>query len=102
MRANNRFKNIINYDKPVLVDFYADWCYPCRQIQPILKGLRSTLKENIRIIKVNVDKNPLIAKEFNIKNIPTLVLFKSGNIQWSGEGIFPLSDLTNIIKKHIE
>ncbi len=100
MRAHNRLKNIINHNRPVLVDFYADWCQPCKQMQPLLNDLRKNLKDNIRIVKVNVDKNPSIASHYNVKNIPTLILFKSGEIQWTGEGIPGIYELTKIVKKH--
>lgn len=98
MRATSRFKNIISYEKPVLVDFYADWCQPCKQIQPVLEEIRNNLKDNIRILKVNVDRNPFIVKEYKIKKLPTLILFKSGNIEWCGEGIYDTCELLSIVK----
>ena len=98
---SHRFKSIIKSGSLVLVDFYADWCQPCKQLQPVLKELKTSCKDNIRIIKVNVDKNPFIANEFRVKNIPTLMLFQSGDIKWTGEGIFNVSDLKEIIQKSI-
>ena len=78
---NERFLNIINSDKPVLVDFFADWCEPCKQMAPILKDVKMELKENIRILKVNVDKNPVIATKYQIRNVPTVIIFKNGQPQ---------------------
>ncbi len=101
MKINNRFKNIIKSDKPVLVDFYADWCQPCKEIQPVLKEVKNTFKENIRIVKVNVDRNPYIASQFKVKNIPTLILFRAGSIKWSNEGRVENPELTVILKKFI-
>lgn len=101
MRANTRFKQIIRSDRPVLVDFYADWCQPCKQLPPILKEVKSTFKENIRILKVNVDQNPLIASQCRVKSIPTLVLFKSGDIKWTVEGIVPVPELAEVITKYL-
>ena len=102
MRTNNRFLHIINNKKPVLVDFHADWCQPCKQIQPVIKELKETLKHNIRILKVNVDDNTYIAKTHQIKSIPTLILFIGGEIKWRGEGIYGVVELTNIIKEYIQ
>ncbi|WP_372773358.1 thioredoxin family protein [Mangrovibacterium sp.] len=101
MRANSRFKNIIKSDRPVVVDFYADWCQPCKEIQPILCELKNTFKEQIRILKVNVDFNPLIANQLQVKSIPTVMIFKSGDLQWSKEGPLLLPELTGILRKCI-
>lgn len=101
MRANSRFKNIINKSsRPVLVDFYADWCQPCKELQPVLCGLKNKFKEDIRILKVNVDYNSHIASQFQVTSVPTLMIFKSGNLEWVREGIVFESELTEIIKKY--
>ena len=99
---NGKFLNIINSDKPVLVDFYADWCGPCKQMPSILKDVKSELKENVRIIKVNVDKNPFIATEYQIKNIPTIIIFKKGKPCWTGVGLQQASELKSVLKQHID
>ena len=101
MRANSRFKNIIKSNRPVVVDFYADWCQPCKEIQPVLCELKNTFRENIRILKVNVDYNPYIANQFQVKSIPTVMIFQSGDLQWSKEGMVLLPELTNILKKYL-
>jgi thioredoxin 1 len=98
---NERFLNIINSDKPVLVDFFADWCEPCKQMAPILKDVKMELKENIRILKVNVDKNPVIATKYQIRNVPTVIIFKNGQPQWKGVGVKPAFELTSILRQHI-
>lgn len=98
---NGRFLNIINSNKPVLVDFFADWCEPCKQMSPILKEVKLELKDNIKIIKVNVDKNPVIATKYQIRSIPTVIVFKNGEIQWKGVGIKPALELKSILLKHI-
>lgn len=98
---NGRFLNIINSNKPVLVDFFADWCEPCKQMSPILKEVKSELKDNIKIIKVNVDKNPIIATKYQIRSIPTVIVFKNGEIQWKGVGIKAAPELKAILRKHI-
>ncbi len=98
---NGRFLNIINSNRPVLVDFFADWCEPCKQMSPILKEVKSELKENIRIIKVNVDRNPVIATKYNIRSIPTVVVFKNGEMQWKGVGLQPAPALKEVLRQHI-
>ena len=95
---SHRFKNIIKSQGLVLVDFYADWCQPCQKLQSVLKEVKTTYKDNIRVVKVNVDKNPFIASEFQVKSIPTLILFKSGNLKWTGVGMYNASDLKDIIQ----
>lgn len=99
---NGRFLNIINSDKPVLVDFFADWCEPCKQMSPILKQVKSELKENIRIIKVNVDKNPAIATQYQIRSIPTVIVFKNGEMQWKGVGVQHAPALKEALRQHIK
>ncbi len=101
MRANSRFKNIIKSERPVVVDFYADWCQPCKDIQPVLCELKNNFKQSVRILKVNVDYNPAIANQFRVKSIPTVMIFKSGDLQWSKEGLVMLPELTDILKKYL-
>lgn len=95
---NAKFQNIINSKKPVLVDFYADWCGPCKQVPPILQQVKSDLKDGIRIIKVNVDKNPFIATKYKIRSIPTLIVFKDGIPQWTGVGVLQATEIKEVIK----
>ncbi|MCK5730470.1 MAG: thioredoxin [Draconibacterium sp.] len=96
-----KFDNIINSKRPVLVDFYADWCAPCKQVTPILKVVKETLKESVRIIKVNVDSNPVIATKYQIRNIPTLIVFKDGEVKWKGMGVRPANEIKTILLQHI-
>jgi len=98
---NERFQQVINSPKPVLVDFYADWCSPCKQVTPVLKELKDDLKDNVRIIKVNVDKNPGIASFYNIRSIPTLIIFKNGHILWSNTGVKTARELKSILSPHL-
>ena len=98
---SRRFKSIIKSERPVLVDFYADWCEPCKQIPPILKKVKNNFKESVRIIKVNVDNNPFIASHYQVRSIPTLILFKKGDVQWTGVGIVDASELSSVISKHV-
>ena len=89
---NKRFLSIINSEKPVLVDFYTDWCVPCKTMNPILKQLKDRYKEDVKIIKVNVDRYPFIATKFQIKTVPTFILFKKGDIKWRATGTQTYND----------
>ncbi|HBL78229.1 MAG: thioredoxin [Bacteroidetes bacterium GWF2_42_66] len=95
---HERFKNIINSDKPVLVDFYADWCRPCKLMPPILKEVKDRFKENIRIIKVNVDRHPAIVSRYQIQNIPAVLIFQNGEVRWNGVGVQSAEVLSNQIR----
>ena len=91
---SKRFYNLVNSARPVLVDFYADWCIPCRLMPPVLKEIKDQFRENIRIVKVNVDHYPDIANNCKVRNIPTVVLFQKGKIHWSGTGVQLESDIS--------
>lgn len=96
---NNRFYNIVNSTKPVLVDFYADWCIPCRLMPPVLKEVKEMFKRNVRVIKVNVDDYPEIANYCNVQNIPAVIVFQDGKIQWSGVGVQHVNDISIALKE---
>ena len=93
------FKEIIQSDKPVLVDFFAEWCGPCKMMAPILKDLKKDLGEAVTIIKVDVDKSPNAAQEYQVQGVPTLILFKNGKPLWRQSGVVNKAGLTGVIKK---
>ena len=95
---NGKFQNIIKSSRPVLVDFYADWCGPCKQVPAILQEVKNDLKEKVRIIKVNVDRNPFIASKYQIKSIPTLIIFQDGVPKWTGVGVRHVNELKEVLK----
>ena len=91
---NKRFDNIVNSKNPVVVDFYADWCVPCRMMAPVLAEVKTEFKRRVKILKVNIDHFPGIAKKFQISSIPTVMVFRKGKVQWSGVGVQETDDIT--------
>lgn len=95
------FQEIINQDKLVLVDFFATWCGPCQMMSPILDEVKSNLQDSASIIKIDVDKNQQVAAEYQVRGVPTLILFKNGKQLWRQSGVVSSNQLTQIIKQHI-
>ncbi|HEY5687666.1 MAG TPA: thioredoxin [Yeosuana sp.] len=95
------FNNIINENLPVLVDFHADWCGPCKMLAPILKEVKHELKDAIKIVKIDVDKNQVIASKYQVRGVPTMILFKNGNQLWRQSGVVQKNDILNTIKQYL-
>lgn len=98
MKGN--FNNIINSDTPVLVDFFAPWCGPCKTLAPILEEVATAVGDSARIIKIDVDQNPTVAAKYQIRGVPTLMLFKNGKILWQQSGVVPGNQLKLVIEQH--
>lgn len=99
MAKGKSFSEIIKGDQPVLVDFYATWCGPCKMMQPILTETAGKVGDKAKIIKIDIDKNPMAASRFQVKSVPTLVLFQNGKIVWRQSGVVPAKQLVDVINK---
>ncbi len=93
------FNELIQSEKPVLVDFFAEWCGPCKMMAPILTEVKKEIGDAASIVKVDVDKSPQAAHEFQVQGVPTLILFKKGKVLWRQSGVVPKNGLLGVIKK---
>jgi len=97
----SKFNDIINGDKPVLLDFSAEWCQPCKMMGPILKEVSKQLGNQVRILKIDVDKNPAIAQKWGIGSVPTIMIFKQGKQLFRQAGVIPANQLVGVLRGHI-
>jgi thioredoxin 1 len=97
--AKETFGDIIRGDKPVLVDFFAEWCGPCKMMKPVLDELRQLNGDKVRILKIDIDRNPAITNSLNISGVPTLILYKNGNILWRQSGVLSAKQLQSVIEQ---
>jgi len=94
---NESFNELIKGEVPVLVDFSAEWCGPCKMMKPVLDQLKNSMKDKLRIVKIDVDTNRELASRYKIQSVPTLILFQSGMTKWSGVGVMTSNYLENVI-----
>lgn len=95
----SKFEDIVKADVPVLVDFFATWCGPCKMMHPILEDLHAKMGDNVKIITIDIDKNEALANSLNVRSVPTLMIFKDGELKWREAGVHSESDLEAKIKE---
>ena len=95
------FSDIIHSGKPVLVDFFAEWCGPCKMMAPALEELKKKMGDKVHVIKIDVDKNPGAAAKFNIQGVPTLIIFHKGNAVWRQSGVIPVNQLEKMLGSYL-
>ena len=97
---SQKFQEIINSEKPVLIDFFATWCQPCRVQSSVLVNVKEQVGDAARIIKIDIDQYPAIASEYNVRGVPTLAIFKNGQLLWKESGVHDVNTLTNLLKQY--
>jgi thioredoxin 1 len=98
-QTKETLNDIISGDKPVLIDFFAEWCGPCKMMKPILEDLRKAMGDQVRILKIDIDRNPQIASSLNISGVPTLMLYQKGKMLWRQSGVVDARQLQAIISQ---
>ena len=97
---SNSFENIIQSEKPVLIDFFATWCGPCKMLAPVLKEVKDSLGERITILKIDVDKNQALSSKYQVRGVPTMILFQNGKQLWRQSGVLSKEEIIkNIVEK---
>jgi len=96
--ASASFSDLTNSPQPTLVDFHAEWCGPCHMMKPILQQLKQELGDGVKIIKIDIDKNPAIANQFNVRSVPTIAIFKNGQVKWIQPGVRQVAELRALVQ----
>ncbi len=100
MKKNSSFSNIVESPSPVLLDFYGEWCGPCQTQIPILQEVKDLLGDQVKVVKIDIDKNEVLAHKFGVRSVPTLILYKDGNPVWRKSGVTTKRDLLHVIDSH--
>ncbi|SDM02809.1 thioredoxin [Siphonobacter aquaeclarae] len=97
---NGNFQQLIQSEKPVLIDFFAEWCGPCKMMAPHLKALKDKMGENLTVVKIDIDKNPALATQLQVRSVPTLALYQQGRLLWRQSGALTAPQLESIVHQH--
>lgn len=97
---SQKFQELINSERPVLIDFFATWCQPCKVQSSVLTSVKENVGEKARIVKIDVDQFPAIAAEYGVRGVPTLAIFKKGQLLWKESGVHDVNTLTNLLNQH--
>lgn len=95
------FKDIVASDKPVLIDFYADWCGPCKTLAPIIKQVKSQLGDRAKVVKIDIDKNQALSSSLQIQGVPTLMIYKDGEMKWRQSGVVPAQAILQQLEPYL-
>ena len=98
MKQAGKFAELIQSDIPILVDFYADWCGPCKMMTPILKEVKAKVGDGVKIVKIDVDRTPQVAAQYQVRGVPTLILFQRGEVKWRQSGVVPTHQLFQLLQ----
>lgn len=98
----NNFEELINGNTPVLVDFYADWCAPCKMLSPVIEKVGKDMTGKVKVVKINVDNNQHVAAKYGVRSIPTIILFQNGEIKWQGVGYMPEDQIKSAINDNVK
>lgn len=97
---SQKFQELINSERPVLIDFFATWCQPCKVQSSVLTSVKENVGEKARIVKIDVDQFPAIAADYGVRGVPTLAIFKNGQLLWKESGVHDVNTLTNLLNQH--
>lgn len=95
------FRDLINSDKPVLIDFFAEWCGPCKTLSPLIKQVKEEFGDQLKVLKIDVDKNPRLAESLGIQGVPTMMIYQNGQLKWRQSGVLPAQAIAAEVQKHI-